>query len=279
MDINRKTPGDFPVGASQIQAFVNRETATGVGDAQRQGIGNAQVKTKDAASSLFPQHSLPEKVCESTAPDFLPSQPSIATVERETVKLENHVSLEIFSSSRNWDNKNVMVFLHGGPGFEYDQNYEPVTNWFLGHGYTVVAPEIAGSGTPGLEHKSNSHSQNYVTDLKSVVQHLRARPDMQGKEFCVVAHSWGGFQLASLLTDEAAEERNFFKQAVFISPNLDSAQTRLFADASEFNDISDGTVTAFERTLVRNFEERHSGSEEEMDDSKKMTVLNNPLID
>lgn len=172
-----------------------------------------------------------------------------------------------------------MVFLHGGPGLAYDETFKSVTEWFPAHGHVLVAPELAGSGKPGLEHMSNSHTQNYVRDLKSVIQCLRERPNMQGKEFCAVAHSWGGFQLASLLTDETAEERNFFKQAVFISPNLDSAQTRLFADASDYNDATEESITAFERTLVLNFEERHTGADEEMDASEKMTILNNPLID
>lgn len=212
--------------------------------------------------SIIPEHSLPQAVPKSTTPTLLPSQTITAPIGQETVTLANHVSLQIFSSALTQHTKNVMLFLHGGPGLEYDDDYEPVTKWFVGNGYTVVAPEIAGSGTTGLENTSNSYSQNYVQDLKSVIHYLRERPEMQGKEFCVVAHSWGGFQLASLLTDETAEERGFFKQAVFISPNLDSAQTRLFADASEYNDASDGSLLAFGRTLVRNFEERHTGNEE-----------------
>ena len=74
-------------------------------------------------------------------------------------------------------------------------------------------------------------------------------------------------------------KREVFKQAVFISPNLDSAQTRVFADAPQYSEVNDASVTAFELTLVANFEERHAGREVKMDNSKKMTVLNNPLID
>ena len=228
---------------------------------------------------LIPQHSLPQAIPASTPPTFLPSQTLLAPVEQKTVNLANHVSLEIFSSAQTQNSKNVMIFLHGGPGLAYGESYEPVTKWCISHGYTLVAPEIAGSGKPGLENMSDSNTQNYTRDLKSVIQCLRERPDMQGKEFCVVAHSWGGFQLASLLTDETAEERNFFKQAVFISPNLDSAQTRLFADAFDYSDASDGSITAFERGLVANFEERHTGTEATVDEASKMTVLNNPLID
>ena len=170
---------------------------------------SAQVIAREEMPLLIPQHSLPQAIPASTPPTFLPSQTLLAPVEQKTVNLANHVSLEIFSSAQTQNSKNVMIFLHGGPGLAYGESYEPVTKWCISHGYTLVAPEIAGSGKPGLENMSDSNTQNYTRDLKSVIQCLRERPDMQGKEFCVVAHSWGGFQLASLLTDETAEERNF----------------------------------------------------------------------
>lgn len=276
MDISRTN-----VAAPHGSALENCQSGTDPGSAPAQLSQNLLVSTRVSIPSFIPQHSLLQALPQSTRPELLSSPlPSpIKSVEPETVDLANHVSLQIFSTVLTQNTKNVMVFLHGGPGLAYDANYEPMTGWFLAHGYTVVAPEIAGSGKDGLENKSNSYTQNYVQDLKSVIHCLRERPDMQGKEFCVVAHSWGGFQLASLLTDETSEERGFFKQVAFISPNLDSAQTRLFADASQYSDANEGSVLGFERTLVRNFEERHTGIEERMDESGKMTVLNNPLID
>lgn len=278
MDIDRNKSG-FQTGIPSGPGLENCVPGKPVGTQQVQHSGIRLATEEGVMPSIIPEHSLPQAVPKSTTPTLLPSQTITAPIGQETVTLANHVSLQIFSSALTQHTKNVMLFLHGGPGLEYDDDYESVTKWFVGNGYTVVAPEIAGSGTTGLENTSNSYSQNYVQDLKSVIHYLRERPEMQGKEFCVVAHSWGGFQLASLLTDETAEERGFFKQAAFISPNLDSAQTRLFADASEYNDASDGSLLAFGRTLVRNFEERHTGNEEKMDESGKMTALNNPLID
>ena len=70
--------------------------------------------------------------------------------------------------------------------------------------------KLPAAGNPGWKSSRIPIRRIYVKDLKSVVQCLRDRPDMQGKEFCVVAHSWGGFQLASLLTDEAADEAGSF---------------------------------------------------------------------
>jgi pimeloyl-ACP methyl ester carboxylesterase len=279
MEINRNNPGAFGIAASKKLGLDRSGAKTGLNKPQTRDHEQMIVTTRTPVSSFIPPHSLPEKAIASTPPVLLPSQMPITRVEQETVGLANHVSLQIFSTARTRNDRNVMVFLHGGPGLAYGEDFKPVTDWFIEHGYTVVAPEIAGSGKSGLKNMSNSHTQNYVGDLKSVIHCLRERADMQGKQFCVVAHSWGGFQLASLLTDDTAEERNFFTQGVFISSNLDSAQTRLFADAAQFNDASDGTVRAFESVLVANFEERHAGRGVEMAASEKITVLNNPLID
>lgn len=281
MHIDRKSIEFSTRPASQEPELYNRKAEAEIENPQEHYVKDIQVKTRDCMPSSIPPLPLRQSSPESTPPVFLSSPTPIMPVKQETVNLENHVSLQIFSSALTQNNKNVIVFLHGGPGLAYDETYEtyePMTKWFVGHGYTLVAPEIAGSGKPGLEDTSNSHTRNYVRDLKSVVQCLSERSDMQGKEFCVVAHSWGGFQLASLLTDETAEERRFFKQAAFISPNLDSAQTRLFADASQYDESTDSRLATFERTLVRNFEERHAGQEQETGHAEKMTVVNNPLI-
>ena len=106
----------------------------------------------------------------TTQPVLLSPQASSAPVNQETVKLANHVSLQIISSDFTQSNKNVVVFLHGGPGLEYNESYEPMTSWFISHGYTFIAPEIAGSGKDGLENTSNSYTLNYVRDLKAVIQ-------------------------------------------------------------------------------------------------------------
>jgi pimeloyl-ACP methyl ester carboxylesterase len=244
---------------------------------------------RERANSCMPaeilEHSAQlreSRLAEPASSSFIFSSPqaSAPLTKVENVELANNVSLQIFSTPETNKTNNVVVFLHGGPGLEYDKEFEPVTNWFISHGYTLVALEIAGSAKPGLENKSNSHSRNYVRDLKSIMQCLQQRPDMQSKDVCVVAHSWGGFQLASLLTDETAEERKFFKQAVFISANLDSAQTRLFADADGYDEKNEMSLfRSFEPELLRNFNERHTGSDEEMDESARMSVINNPLID
>lgn len=201
---------------------------------------------------------------------------SVSKAERKIdhIELKNHVSLQIFSTEETKKNKNAVLFLHGGPGLSYDNTFENVTSWSLGQDYTLVAPEIAGSSNTGLLDTSDSLADppNYVRDLQSVIEHLRQHPDFKEKEICVVAHSWGGFQLASFLTDKniSPEDKNFIKQIVFVSPNLDSAHTRIF----EMRDRLGGPT--FETEIQNEMARRHAGNKS--DSAGKMNFLNNPVM-
>lgn len=201
---------------------------------------------------------------------------SISKVQRQVdqVELANHVSLQIFSTDETKKNKNVILFLHGGPDLSYDDTFDNLTSWSLERGSTLIAPEIAGSSKPGLEGTSDSFSTppNYVRDLQSVIHYLRETPNFKEKELCMVAHSWGGFQLASFLTDKniSAEDKKFIKQVVFMSPNLDSAHTRIF----EMKERIGGG--AFEVELSNEMSRRHAGTNS--DSSVKIDFINNPVM-
>ncbi len=201
---------------------------------------------------------------------------STSKVQRQVdqVELANHVSLQIFSTDETKKNKNVILFLHGGPDLSYDDTFDNLTSWSLERGSTLIAPEIAGSSKPGLANTSDSFASppNYVRDLQSVIHYFRQLPDFKEKEFCVVAHSWGGFQLASFLTDKniSAEDKKFIKQVVFMSPNLDSAHTRIFEMTDELGGPN------FERDLESQMSRRHAGSSSNSKD--KINFKNNPVM-
>lgn len=192
----------------------------------------------------------------------------------DQIDLANHVSLQIFSTDETKKNKNVILFLHGGPDLSYDNSFDNLTSWSLDQGYTLIAPEIAGSSKPGLLDTSDSFASppNYVRDLQSVIHYLRQQPDFKEKELCMVAHSWGGFQLASFLTDKniSAEDKKFIKQVVFMSPNLDSAHTRIF----EMKERIGGG--AFEVELSNELSRRHAGTNSHS--SVKIDFINNPVM-
>ena len=106
-----------------------------------------------------------------------------------------------------------------------------------------------------------------------MIHYLRQQPDFKEKELCVVAHSWGGFQLASFLTDKniTVEDKNFIKQLVFISPNLDSAHTRIF----EMKERIGGPT--FEVELQSEMARRHAGNQSQS--SGNMSFIKNPVMD
>lgn len=205
------------------------------------------------------------------------STSSVSKAEENVIpiELENHVSLQIFSTEETKKNKNAVLFLHGGPDLLFGEDYENLKSWSLEHGYTLIAPEIAGSEKQGLKNTSDSFSDppNYVRDLKSVLHYLRQHADFKEKEICIVAHSWGGFQLASFLTDKnlSPEDRNFIKQIVFMSPNLDSAHTRIY----EMSERIGGPT--FETELRSEMIRRHAGSES--NSTEKLSFVNNPVMD
>jgi pimeloyl-ACP methyl ester carboxylesterase len=252
-----------------------------------QQLAEIRENAKSSLPSSIPLQPMQQTPSTSTASSSVIATSSTAIqiaeipVHLENVELDNHVSMQIFNSPMLQSGNKVVMFLHGGPGLIYNEGYQPVTDYFVGHGYTLVAPEIAGSGKPGLKNASNSYTGNYVRDLKAVIHALRERPDMQGKEVSVVAHSWGGFQLASLMTDESLgeEDRQFFKKAIFIAANLDSAQTRFFSDTANYNDQSHPALLASMHGITEGFKERHLGHNEELPEFEKMTETNNPLID
>jgi alpha-beta hydrolase superfamily lysophospholipase len=201
---------------------------------------------------------------------------SASKVQRQVdqVDLANHVSLQIFSTDETKKNKNVILFLHGGPDLSYDNTFDNLTSWSIEGGRTLIAPEIAGSSKPGLSGTSDSFANppNYVRDFQSVIHYFRHQPNFKEKEFCVVAHSWGGFQLASFLTDKniSAEDKKFIKQVVFMSPNLDSAHTRIFAMQEDFSKHT------FENELSREMIRRHAG--ENSKSSETINFKNNPVM-
>ncbi len=285
-----------PVGAT-IPPQGDNKAKLPDGNADTLKPGNAPPKVNVLNKKLHPMHQdlssqastpLPQSAdlnqLPSSEPRVLPRQQqtpvsearpaSAAQRKKDDIELANHVSLQIFSTEVTSKNKNAILFLNGGPGLAYDDTFDNLTSWSLDHGYTLVAPEITGSSKPGLEDTSDSFASppNYVRDLQSVVHYFREHPDFREKEFCVVAHSWGGFQRASFLTNDSisSDDKNFFRQVVFISPNLDSAHTRIFSQRDEI-----GGPT-YEVELQNELTRRHAGNNSHS--SGKISFVNNPVM-
>jgi dipeptidyl aminopeptidase/acylaminoacyl peptidase len=97
----------------------------------------------------------------------------------------------------------VVVSVHGGPEAQSTPYFSAVTQYLVGHGYIVVAPNVRGSTGYG---KRYSHlddvekREDSVRDLGAVNAWLRARPDVAPDRIAVMGGSYGGYMVLAALT-------------------------------------------------------------------------------
>lgn len=93
---------------------------------------------RENAQSILPP-SIPLQPMLQTPPTSTASSSVIATsstamqtaeipVHVENVELDNHVSMQIFSSPMTQSRNEAVMFLDGGPGVVYNEGYQPVTD-------------------------------------------------------------------------------------------------------------------------------------------------------
>jgi dipeptidyl aminopeptidase/acylaminoacyl peptidase len=99
------------------------------------------------------------------------------------------------------DNAPVVVNVHGGPESQSRPLFAPVTQYLLGRGYAVFAPNVRGSTGYG---KAYTHLDDVylrmdsVEDLAHAVHWLRGRGHQR---VAVMGGSYGGFMVLAALTE------------------------------------------------------------------------------
>jgi dipeptidyl aminopeptidase/acylaminoacyl peptidase len=99
------------------------------------------------------------------------------------------------------DNAPVIVNVHGGPESQSRPLFSPVTQYFLGRGYAVFAPNVRGSTGYG---KAYTHLDDVrlrpdsVKDLAHAAYWLRERGH---ERIAVMGGSYGGFMVLAALTE------------------------------------------------------------------------------
>ena len=99
------------------------------------------------------------------------------------------------------ENAPVVVNVHGGPESQSRPLFAPVTQYLLGRGYAVFAPNVRGSTGYG---KAYTHLDDVylrmdsVKDLAHAAQWLRGRGH---ERICVMGGSYGGFMVLAALTE------------------------------------------------------------------------------
>jgi dipeptidyl aminopeptidase/acylaminoacyl peptidase len=100
----------------------------------------------------------------------------------------------------------VVVTVHGGPESQwqpwYSSGFGALTQYLVGRGYAVAAPNVRGSSGYGkrFEHLDDVEKRlDSVADLASLHEWLAARPEIDGSRAVVYGRSYGGYMVLAAL--------------------------------------------------------------------------------
>ncbi len=97
----------------------------------------------------------------------------------------------------------AIVMVHGGPEGQSRPLFTPLIQYFVRHGYAVLAPNVRGSTGYG---KAYAHLDDVekrpdsVADLAYAAHWLRAHPAIDGDHLIVYGGSYGGFMVLAAMT-------------------------------------------------------------------------------
>ncbi|MBN2003595.1 MAG: S9 family peptidase [Anaerolineae bacterium] len=98
----------------------------------------------------------------------------------------------------------AIVIVHGGPEAQYRPLFTPIIQYFVHHGYAVLAPNVRGSTGYG---KAYAHLDDVekrpdaVKDLAYAAHWLRAHPGIDSEHLIVYGGSYGGFMVLAAMTE------------------------------------------------------------------------------
>ncbi len=98
----------------------------------------------------------------------------------------------------------AIVMVHGGPEGQSRPLFTPLIQYFVHHGYAVLAPNVRGSTGYG---KAYAHLDdvekrpNSVADLAYAAHWLRSHPAIDGDHLVVYGGSYGGFMVLAAMTE------------------------------------------------------------------------------
>jgi dipeptidyl aminopeptidase/acylaminoacyl peptidase len=100
----------------------------------------------------------------------------------------------------------VVVTVHGGPESQwrplYSSGFGALTQYLVGRGYAVAAPNVRGSSGYGkrFEHLDDVEKRlDSVEDLAALHAWLSARPEIDGSRAVVYGRSYGGYMVLAAL--------------------------------------------------------------------------------
>ncbi len=97
----------------------------------------------------------------------------------------------------------VVIYVHGGPESQSRPIFNPVIQYFVAHGFGVLAPNVRGSTGYGYHYQSLDDVRlrmDSVADLQQAVYWLRDRGIADPQHIAVMGGSYGGFMVLAAIT-------------------------------------------------------------------------------
>lgn len=97
----------------------------------------------------------------------------------------------------------VIVYVHGGPSAQFKPYFHFFLQFFLNHGYAVLAPNVRGSTGYGKQYAQLDDVErrmDSVADLAHAANWLREQPGIDRHRLVVYGGSYGGFMVLAAMT-------------------------------------------------------------------------------
>ncbi|MDE3743857.1 S9 family peptidase [Maribacter polysaccharolyticus] len=97
----------------------------------------------------------------------------------------------------------AMVWVHGGPGGQSRQNFNPLIQYLVNHGYAVLAVNNRGSSGYGktfFKMDDKNHGEKDLQDCVEGKNWLAQQPEIDGGNIGILGGSYGGYMTMAALT-------------------------------------------------------------------------------
>ncbi len=96
-----------------------------------------------------------------------------------------------------------ILYIHGGPASQIVPDFDPRFQFFLSHGYAILAPNVRGSRGYGKSYMAMDDVElrmDSVIDLKYAVDWLGQQDEVDTNRIAIYGRSYGGFMVLSAIT-------------------------------------------------------------------------------